>query len=355
MFRPSATLHLIGIVKVLQEADVAGNHFLGEIKMHQPLLISVLLLSLTACSEQPDSQLQASSDLAAATASTPSVDGAEPPLDVVVQADLEPQAEVISLNTDQRVSEQAEESVADDAPNLKLASIESHQVLQQVVEQKVERATPALKSIELEAAPVVQLVSVEAIPVIGPAMESTIDQDVTTQRILNQQERKILAELPDTDRFVKMNNKGQPQLAEVESWNCVMDRSSGLIWETKANGSQRHAQHTYGVLEGRGECGAASCTIEQYVKQVNQMALCGRSDWRVPNKAELMRLVDYAYLDSIPSIDIRYFSNTQKGRYWSTDDFEHSDKHLWSVSFSDGFNYIHRKDNAAHLRLVSGN
>jgi len=228
--------------------------------------------------------------------------------------------------------------------------VSSKQVLQQVIKEKAPVVSrPVTTVVAVQVAMVGDLAVIESVP-----EKVTVAEDVTTQRLLSEAEARDVAQLPETDRYVKVGPKGDWRLPEQQRWSCILDRETGLLWETKSHGKLRHAEYDYVQAGAGGRCDGSDCTVERYLEQVNQVALCGRSDWRLPKRRELLHLVDHAYLDSIPSIDVRYFSNTQKGRYWSEDQFEYSKKHVWAVSFEDGFDRIHAVNKAAHLRLVSG-
>lgn len=305
--------------------------------MRQPILLSLLLLSLTACSESsPDADASKVSPASSSTTVAPAI---EPVVSTVESSPLPEVAEVSG------------EAVA--VPEL--VQLPSDEVLQQVVEQKAEQAKPELSPVEAKPVAAVQLVSAQTVPMIGAAIPNdSIEHDVVSQQILDEQAHEEEVAITEVGRFEKLDSQGRVLFGEAKSWSCVVDHRSGLMWENKLANQQRAAQHTYSLRGDGGECGLDRCTIERYVQQLNELALCGRSDWRVPSKNELLRLVDYSQPPSEASIDGRYFSNTQRGRYWSTDQFEYSDKYHWSVNFKDGINYIHHKNNRAHLRLVSG-
>ncbi|MCF6217759.1 MAG: DUF1566 domain-containing protein [Gammaproteobacteria bacterium] len=301
--------------------------------MNRFLCVAALAILLLGCSEPPATSPE-SSTLAAAddvTTEPAAVVEAATEKAVVVAAEVKPtprSAAVLALP----------------------AQVSSKQVLQQVVEQK-ERAVQVVS----EPAAPVQVAMVAPVAVIEVIPKRvTVVEDVTTQRILSAAEARDVAQLPETDRYVKVGQKGDWQLPQESRWSCILDRETGLLWETKSQGKLRNAEYEYVQLGEGGRCDGEDCRVEAYLERVNQAKLCGRDDWRVPKRLELLQLVDHAYLDSIPSIDIRYFSNTRKGRYWSSDHFEYSEKHAWAVSFEDGFDRIHAIDKTAHLRLVSG-
>ncbi len=307
--------------------------------MKRSFFVTAVVVSLLGCSEPPASSSSKSS--------VPATAEDEAPLETALLV-----AEEIA------VPAVLEITTKEDPPTSLLpvvaTEISSAQVLQQVIK---EREPVASKPVTKVAA--VQVAMVDDVAVIETVVESvpvtvTVAEDVTTQRLLSEAEARDVAQLPETDRYVKVSQKGDWQLPEQQRWSCILDRETGLLWETKSQGALRHAEYEYVQSGVGGHCDDGDCTIERYLERVNQAALCGRSDWRLPKRRELLRLVDHAYLDSIPSIDVRYFSHTQKGRYWSADQFEYSGKHAWTVSFEDGFDRIYAVNKAAHLRLVSG-
>ncbi|VAW85574.1 hypothetical protein MNBD_GAMMA18-2467 [hydrothermal vent metagenome] len=296
-------------------------------KMNRSFFITVVVISLLGCSEPP-----ASSSL------KPS---APAPTEDVVETKSPVVEEIVAA-----VAEEV--SPASPVPVV-ATEISSKQVLQQVIK---EREPVASKPVTTVAA--VQVAMVGDVAVIEAVPEKvTVAEDVTTQRLLSEAEARDVAQLPETDRYVKVSQKGDLQLPEETRWSCILDQETGLLWETKSQGTLRHAEYEYVQSGAGGRCDGDDCTIEGFLNRVNQAALCGRSDWRLPKRRELVRLVDHAYLDSIPSIDVRYFSNTQKGRYWSADQFEYSEKYVWAVNFEDGFDRIQAVNKTAHLRLVS--
>ncbi len=70
--------------------------------------------------------------------------------------------------------------------------------------------------------------------------------------------------------------------------SCVMDEVTGLVWEGKTNSGERSVANTYSNY-GDGRVGDASA----YVARINQLALCGFTDWRLPTAGELLGLMDF--------------------------------------------------------------
>lgn len=144
---------------------------------------------------------------------------------------------------------------------------------------------------------------------------------------------------PNGFSLTKLDIDGNPLPADATFWGCVRDEVTGLVWEVKApyrdttsanNGySFRSAAYRYtwydsdpedagGYLGAQNKdeglededdphgafCGyvpekpartpASYCNTEDFVKEANSYAFCGRSDWRLPSIEQLRSLVDYA-------------------------------------------------------------
>jgi hypothetical protein len=104
----------------------------------------------------------------------------------------------------------------------------------------------------------------------------------------------------------------------------VTDNLTGLIWLKDAN---CYGAQTWGVANGLA----------------HQMRLgdCGLSDdytegaWRLPNRNELMTVVDYAR--STPALPTGHpFSNVQSSFYWSSTTFASYSTVAWTVKIEDG-------------------
>lgn len=154
-------------------------------------------------------------------------------------------------------------------------------------------------------------------------------------------------------RFIKMDAKGRPLPASANEWACVQDRKTGLIWEAKTRGTLRHAMHAYVHIGDVAACPFPGCSVDAYVKLVNDGRLCGRSTWRLPRRVELVAIVNHDHAPDAPSIDVRFHPHTMKGRYWTSSTFEHDASRMWTVNFADGYDVSQSMDKPAHLMLVS--
>lgn len=170
--------------------------------------------------------------------------------------------------------------------------------------------------------------------------------------------------------FTKIANNGAvlPSTAVFgpgpNDWACTYDNVTGLMWEVKVDDANhlRYAHWIYtwydtnpstnGGNAGRalgGTCWTAGrCDTEKFVEDVNNAGLCGRSDWRMPTKRELLSIVDFGRWPG--SIDTIHFPNTAPGEYWSAS--AANLQNAWLVGFSVGNYYAFNKEGGMRVRLV---
>lgn len=112
--------------------------------------------------------------------------------------------------------------------------------------------------------------------------------------------------------FTKIANDGSdlPATATLGDnpgdWACTRDNTTGLTWEVKTTSGVRDQNNTYAW---------SSITLRS---AANSATLCGFTDWRLPNAAELVSLLDLSR-STAPLIDGDYFPNTPAYTYWASD------------------------------------
>ena len=135
---------------------------------------------------------------------------------------------------------------------------------------------------------------------------------------------------------------------------CVKDNSTGLVWEgkTASPATTRLGTSTYTNFDGTGNGqklggGNADPATEinvignsiGYKTSVNNSAVCGYTDWRLPTRDELLRIVETGQA-ALPTIDTTWFPNTRSGIYWtSSPDVSSSNLALY-VTFGIGGNAV---------------
>ncbi|MEI8594744.1 Lcl domain-containing protein [Photobacterium sp. Hal280] len=110
-------------------------------------------------------------------------------------------------------------------------------------------------------------------------------------------------------KFTKLDAKGQPLPEDSAIWHCVQDERSGLVWEIKPDdaGSFRDkhrlfALETETIKPHADELALASCSSDQleacttqaYSQKLNESALCGKTNWRLPTMHEQYDLLDFS-------------------------------------------------------------
>lgn len=161
-------------------------------------------------------------------------------------------------------------------------------------------------------------------------------------------------------RFVKIGNDGVPLDADAAYWRCALDEQAGLLWEVKTfDGGTTDADHTYswydenaqpsGIRDG-GECFFIDCDFASYVDEMNSLELCGQSDWRLPEFAELELLIDRDFYD--PTINQQIFPHAKGGGYMTSTEMQNDPAMIMTIDFFNGVSLAGRKDLRYYARLV---
>jgi hypothetical protein len=179
--------------------------------------------------------------------------------------------------------------------------------------------------------------------------------------------------LPDTAKLGSGSN----------DWACTKDNKSGLTWEVKTDdGGLRDKDWTYSWYKPSGDNGGFAgytdttygapncstkdnCNTDAFTNAVNAKGLCGKNDWRMPTKDELMKLVycsdgkydtdgactNYTSVTR-PTINSTYFPNTLSDWYWSSSPYAGYSSNAWLVDFYDGYSSDDVKYFNYFVRLV---
>ncbi len=165
-------------------------------------------------------------------------------------------------------------------------------------------------------------------------------------------------------KFTKLDQNGNMLSAEATDWDCVQDNVTGLVWEVKTanSGSLRYKDNTYSWYnpglngsagtQNAGNCVGSSCDTHAYIQSVNDQALCGVSDWRLPERDELRSIVHYGVFS--PSIDENYFPHSAPASFWSATGYASFSGNAWHVNFEDGNDHWSSKGGSKRVRLVRG-
>lgn len=88
------------------------------------------------------------------------------------------------------------------------------------------------------------------------------------------------------------------------------------------------------------------------LQEADKFNFSGYSDWRLPNKNELVSIVEVSCVD--PTINSALFPNTPIAYYWTSTPFAAILDHAWSVHFNNGYVTNELKRGKLHIRLVRG-
>jgi hypothetical protein len=120
----------------------------------------------------------------------------------------------------------------------------------------------------------------------------------------------------------------------ILSGDCVTDNLTGLMWPQNSN------------LPGH------SLTWQAALDYANNLELCGYSDWRLPNRKELISLIDRSQnLPVLPSY--HPFYNLQS-IYWSSTTCSYFPNTVWGVSMEMGGSGYYQKTQTSSLWPVRG-
>ncbi len=122
----------------------------------------------------------------------------------------------------------------------------------------------------------------------------------------------------------------------------VTHHTTGLIWQRCSLGQSWDGTDCIGNATGFTWADALAAGA--------QNSLAGFSDWRLPNKNELVSIVEYRC--NYPAINNQAFPNTSSRLYWSSSPNAYDSGKAWYVYFDAGSVNIDGKNDSNHVRLV---
>ncbi len=140
-----------------------------------------------------------------------------------------------------------------------------------------------------------------------------------------------------------------PRFTEDGS-GTVHDRLTGRIWTARADVlSAREAD-----WDADGTPGDGAVSFEhalEYIARLNSEAYLGHTDWRLPNRRELLSLIDYGRFD--PALPLVHpFEGVNPAPYWTGTTYADGADRAWTVDLADGQLWYGRKGEAtdtAHI------
>lgn len=137
---------------------------------------------------------------------------------------------------------------------------------------------------------------------------------------------------------------------ETQSHNCVQDLVTGKMWARYGSGESASVGPG---SDGKMPWTGAADDIFQYVAAANTAELGGYTDWRVPNIAEALSLLDYSTDPAIPNTVA--FPGWPEGNFWTATTSAQNTLKAWIVMNSIP-RWTHDTKTNAHLlfNLIRG-
>jgi len=107
-----------------------------------------------------------------------------------------------------------------------------------------------------------------------------------------------------------------------------------------------------GIAENKEIEEGKALNWENAIKYCENLTLGGKDDWRLPNKYELVSIVDYN--ESSSSTIINGFINSSNDRFWTSTSVYNKSDILYIVLFGVGVIITESKSNVCLVRCVRG-
>lgn len=159
---------------------------------------------------------------------------------------------------------------------------------------------------------------------------------------------QVIAECSGANRNLQIAINKPDNIYRDNGDGTVTDKETGLMWQKCLRGQQADDCASGGALN------FTWLTAHNEAINANNNSDFGYSDWRIPNKNELLSLVDYACI--APAINPSVFPNTSSTKQWSsTPSLINNTEYAWTVNFTFGSVVIDTLKNVSMpIRLVRG-
>ncbi len=116
--------------------------------------------------------------------------------------------------------------------------------------------------------------------------------------------------------------------------DCLLDNLTGLVWPRNPDPAQRNWPDA--------------------VAYAGSLSFCSRTDWRLPNRKELMTLVDFGESNNLSWLNARGFANLAVGGYWSSTTYANNSSQAWYGDLWFGSTTAYPKTSSLNVLPVSG-
>jgi hypothetical protein len=161
----------------------------------------------------------------------------------------------------------------------------------------------------------------------------------------------LLESLAYSGDFTKISASGLPLASSASDWSCVRDNVTGHVWEVKTDSGLHSIRNRY-RWGGIGAEQFGTALYDDWNVLVNgSHGLCGYSDWRVPNRYELIAASQGG--ERAEELMTQYFPHGLSS-FWSSSANEDNSYFAWHVRFTHGGSVSNRSYYALPVRLVRG-
>jgi len=147
--------------------------------------------------------------------------------------------------------------------------------------------------------------------------------------------------LMNPPEFTKMDASGFALPENSETWTCVKDTVTGLLWEIKTDDDSNTDKDN--MLNWT--------SANAHIQWLNANQFGGYSDWRLPTVLELQTIVQYEAGDSFFR---DFFPHTMLSFYWTQNSSAITESIAWAVNFDNGTTWYHFKNSPHYVRGVRG-
>jgi hypothetical protein len=155
--------------------------------------------------------------------------------------------------------------------------------------------------------------------------------------------------------FTKLDLTGNALDANTSPFACVLDNTTGLMWEIKTQLDDKSLHDSAFSLSEKDIDAPVNCTecaVAELVKQVTQTGYCGFKDWRVPSANELRSIMDYSQMGTEQVlVDSHYFPDIQANDAYITS--SPSPEHKYQRPTVLSFNYVAERDFLANPPITA--
>ena len=156
--------------------------------------------------------------------------------------------------------------------------------------------------------------------------------------------------------YTKLDGSGNALPDSATSWSMVKDNITGLIWENKTDDGTIHDKDNvytwYNPSDPYPGTPGVGTDSKDFIDALNIANFGGNNTWRLPTIMELSTIVSFNFPDPGPTINNKFFSDTNGSFYWSSTNFASGMDSAWGVYFSYGDNYSLNKGSFGSIRAV---